>query len=487
MMKSQIAILGAGPAGLALGMKLLRRSDLHSDVVIIDLKPCVGGLAASFERDGLYFDHGSHRLHPATSAEVLTDIRALLGPDLLERPRNGRISLLGRLVKFPLNPVDLALHLPFSFMSGFTWDMVSRPLRKKHQLHTSFADALLDGLGKTICQEFYFPYARKLWGLNPEDISVVQAHKRVSANNLSKMLAKVFSFIPGIRQEGAGRFYYPVKGYGQISEALAQEVKRLGGHIHLSTVVHEIRIQPGQKIKLLSAPASLSENGAPANKRTQPEVLEADFVFVTIPITALVQLIRPEPPAEVTQAAQSLRFRAMVLHYLIIEADHFTPYDAHYFPGEEVIFSRLSEPKNYSAAHEPQGLTGLCFEIPCQVGDHIWRASEEELTHRVKEEMEKVHLPITFPIRTSFSRRIPHVYPIYDTNFALHFQLVDTYLATIPGVIPLGRQALFAHDNTHHTMEMAYRACECLQPDLSWDAVRWQQYRQAFEKHVVVD
>lgn len=486
-MKSQIAILGAGPAGLALGMTLLRRSDLYSDVVVIDLKPYVGGLAASFEHDGLYFDHGSHRLHPATSAEVLTDIQALLGPDLLDRPRNGRISLLGRLVKFPLNPVDLALHLPFSFLSGFMWDMVSKPLWKKHQSHTSFASALLDGLGKTICREFYFPYARKLWGLNPEDISVVQAHKRVSANNLSKMFGKVFSFIPGIRQEGAGRFYYPAKGYGQISEALAQEVTRLGGRIHLSTMVQEIRIQQGQKIKLLSTPAITSENSASADTRTKLDVLEADFVFVTIPITALVQLLRPEPPMEIKQAAQRLRFRAMVLHYLILEADQFTPYDAHYFPGEEVIFSRLSEPKNYSAAQEPQGLTGLCYEIPCQVGDPIWRASEEELTRRVRKEMEKVHLPITFPIRTSFSRHISHVYPIYDMNFALHFQLIDTYLATIPGVIPLGRQALFAHDNTHHTMEMAYRACACLQPDLSWDAVRWQQDRQAFEKHVVVD
>jgi protoporphyrinogen oxidase len=486
-MRSQIAILGAGPAGLALGLTLLRRSNLHSDVIIFDLKPYVGGLTASFERDGLYFDHGSHRLHPATSEEILRDIRTLLGPDLLDRPRNGRISLLGRLVKFPLNPVDLALHLPFSFVRGFIWDIVSRPLRKKHQPHISFADALLDGLGETICREFYFPYARKLWGLNPEDISVVQAHKRVSANNLSKILGKVFGVIPGIRQEGAGRFYYPVKGYGQISEALAQEVKRLGGHIHLSTVVQEIHLQQGQRIKLLSTPVSLPENGASEGRDTKLNTLEADFVFVTIPMTVLVQLLRPEPPPEVKHAAQNLHFRAMVLHYLILEADHFSPYDAHYFPGEEVIFSRISEPKNYSAAQEPQGLTSLCFEIPCQVGDHIWQASEEELTQRVKEDMEKVRLPITIPIRASFSRHISHVYPIYDANFELHFQALDAYLSNIPGLVPLGRQALFAHDNTHHTMEMAYCACECLQPNLSWDAAKWQQYRQAFTKHVVVD
>jgi len=373
-MKSQIAILGAGPAGLALAMKLLRRSDLDSDVVVIDLQPHVGGLAASFQHDGLYFDHGSHRLHPATSDEILGDIRALVGPDLLDRPRNGRIRLLGRFVKFPLNPVDLALHLPFSFMGGFMWDLVTKPLRRKQEPRASFADALLDGLGKTICRDFYFPYARKLWGLNPEEISVVQAQRRVSANNLSKMLGKVFSFIPGMKPEAPARFFYPAKGYGQISEALAQEVKRLGGCIRLSTLVRGIHVELGRKIKLLSIPVTVAESGIPSRDACTPlDTLAADFVFSTIPITVLARLIRPEPPVEVKRAAENLRYRAMVLHYLILETDQFSPYDAHYFPTEDVIFSRVSEPKNYSASREVRGLSGLCFEIPCQVGDPVWR------------------------------------------------------------------------------------------------------------------
>ena len=40
------------------------------------------------------------------------------------------------------------------------------------------------GLGPTICREFYFPYARKIWGLEPEQIAAIQAHKRVSAGSI---------------------------------------------------------------------------------------------------------------------------------------------------------------------------------------------------------------------------------------------------------------------------------------------------------------
>ncbi len=78
----------------------------------------VGGNAGSFVIDGIPVDFGSHRLHPVTPPAVMADIRALLGDDLLDRPRHGRIRLRGRWVHFPLKPVDLLTRLPPAFMAG---------------------------------------------------------------------------------------------------------------------------------------------------------------------------------------------------------------------------------------------------------------------------------------------------------------------------------------------------------------------------------
>ncbi len=490
----RIAILGAGPAGLALALRLLRRDDLNVKVVVYEMKPYVGGIAASFETDGLYLDQGSHRLHPATSPEIMGDIRALLGDDLMERPRHGRISLLGRFVKFPLNPLNLVTHLPPSFIFGFGWDLLSKPIRKKHNPPASFAEALQDGLGSTICNEFYFPYARKLWGLPPEEISVIQAQKRVSADSIGKLVRKVLSLVPGFKTEGAGIFYYPRKGYGQISDAMAEEVRRLGGEVRLSTRIHQIVRQDDGRIQLHATPITggdHEEDGTTTPMATVPDApgqtLDADFVFSTIPITVLAKLLVPAPPPDVMEATSKLGYRAMVLHYLILETDHFTEYDAHYFPGLEVPFSRTFENKNYSAATEPKGLTGVGFELPCALGDDLWTASDEEVTRRVCDGMKKVGLPINVPIKRAFSRRIPQVYPTYNQGFERHLDVVDQHLTQLPNLVPLGRQALFAHDNTHHTMEMAYRASDCLGGDLTWDAAAWQQHRAAFEEHVVVD
>ena len=470
-MSKKVVILGAGPAGLALAMKLLRRRDIDVEVIVVEKESHVGGLTGSFECEGLIFDYGSHRLHPATSPDILDDIRDLLGPDLLDRPRNGRIRVLGRFIRFPLNALDLTARLPLSFLSRIVRDKMVKPFGQKSNARGSFADVLLDNLGPAVCDVFYFPYARKMWGLDPGEIDGEQARRRVSAKKIHIILGKALWALPGFKRRGSGRFYYPRKGFGQISLAFAQEIKRLGGHLHLSTAIREVCVEKGRMKGIVT------KNG---------EVL-ADFVFSTIPIAVLAGALSPRPPSEVGYACRNLKYRGMVLHYMVLETERFTPFDAHYFPEQDVVFSRLSEPKNYIGSSEPSGLTGLCAEIPCDVGDEMWKAPEQEVSDRVVEDLRSVGLPVRSPVRESFVRRIPYAYPVYHLGFEKEFQIVDGYLEGIPGLVSLGRQGLFVHDNTHHAIEMAYRASECLEPDLNWNSGMWRLCRERFSQHVVED
>src|SRR5688572_32285972 len=107
MTNPHIVILGAGPAGLGAAFQLTRRK--LARVTLLEQNTWVGGNAGSFELAGMRVDYGSHRLHPACDPEILADIRALLGDDLLDRPRHGRIRLSGKWIHFPLQPFDLAL------------------------------------------------------------------------------------------------------------------------------------------------------------------------------------------------------------------------------------------------------------------------------------------------------------------------------------------------------------------------------------------
>jgi protoporphyrinogen oxidase len=83
-------------------------------------------------------------------------------------------------------------------------------------------------------------------------------------------------------------------------------------------------------------------------------------------------------------------------------------------------------------------------------------------------------------------RRIRFVYPVYAIGYERHFETLDRWASRLPDLVSFGRQGLFAHDNTHHALAMAYAAVTCLGDD-GFDRTRWEGYRKEFETHVVED
>lgn len=468
-----VTVLGAGPAGLAAALEL---AESGVNVTVIELQDHVGGNAASFEFGGVHVDYGSHRLHPASPPQVLDRIRRLLGDDLLTRPRHGRIRLMGRWIHFPLRPVDLLLRMHPRFAVGVGLDIARKALPSAMTAgQDSFADILEQGLGKTICSEFYFPYARKIWGLEPQAISPIQAYKRVSAGSIGKMLKRL---LPGGRGSGGastkGIFYYPRYGFGQISQALHAAAVAAGATVHLGATVRQISLRADSSIVAFEQNGTLRE-------------IETRQVYSTIPVTLLTRLIDTPIPEEVTAAANSLEFRSMVLVYLLLDQDQFTEYDAHYFPGADFPFTRISETKNYTDRREPVGRTTLCAEVPCFLDDSTWSMTDEQLAGMVTAGLAHAGLPVSSEIKQIQTKRIPYAYPLFKIGYEKHFDKIDSWLDQLEGILSFGRQGLYVHDNTHHAIYMAQAAAECLRPDGTIDSSAWRRYRREFERHVVED
>ena len=468
-----VVILGGGPAGVGAAYQL-RRLD-RARVTLLEQQPGPGGNAGSFELGGMRVDYGSHRLHPACDPAILEDIRRLLGGDLLDRPRHGRIRLRGRWIHFPLKPVDLALRLDPAFALGALRDALLKPFRAGGK-QSSFAEVLRASLGPTICDSFYFPYALKIWGRSPYELSAIQARRRVSASTFSKLARKLVSQIPGLKRPGAGRFFYPRRGYGQISEAYAAAAGAAGAALRFNARVTRLTAP-----RLDAKPWVIEVGQGEGTER-----IEADHVWSTIPIPVLARLMADAPPPEIGEAAARLEYRAMALIYLVLPVGRFSEYDAHYFPGSDLRITRLSEPKNYGDLDTPADRTVLCAELPCSPDDSVWGMSDAELGELVALDLERAGVPLPARPLAVQVRRLRQAYPIYSIGYERWFERLDAWADSMPRLLSYGRQGLFAHDNTHHALAMAYAAAECLE-GAGFRRDRWAEYRRVFETHVVED
>ena len=467
-----VTVLGAGPAGLGAAYALAQRG---INVVVLEQLERVGGNAGSFELAGTRVDFGSHRFHPAADAAVLAIVRGLLGDDLLERPRHGRIRLMGRWLHFPLKAQNLLFNAPPRFAFGVAKDLLSKALPEGETVEETFETILRRGLGSTICEAFYFPYARKIWGMEPADLSPVQAYKRVSSSSITKLLKRLMPFGSGVRGAKTKRiFYYPRDGFGQISEALGEAAARSGADIRLGAKVTRV---------VLGSDGHRLEYSFEGDRHT----LDTKHIWSTIPITTLTRLAEPAAPGPVVAAARSLRFRGMVLIYLVLDMPQFTPFDAHYLPGADIRITRLSEPANYSARTNPKNTTVLCAELPCQAGDGTWELDDEALGQLVLKDLAQAGIPVECKVNEVLVKRLPQAYPLYPAGFENAFDLLDNWAKGLRNVLTFGRQGLYAHDNTHHALYMAFAAASCLGNDGFFDQSRWALAREVFASHVVED
>ncbi len=154
----------------------------------------------------------------------------------------------------------------------------------------------------------------------------------------------------------------------------------------------------------------------------------------------------------------------MVLVYLTLDADQFTEFDAHYFPETAIHITRLSEPKNYSLTTRA-GTDRVCARTAVRA-DRRGMVDERRAARRACRARSRARRSRSRAAACCRSRLGGCRTRIRSTPRAIARRSTRWIagLAGIDGLVTFGRQGLFAHDNTHHTMAMAYALVECSAP-----------------------
>ena len=435
---TDLAVVGGGPTGLTVALAAARRG---RRVTLYEAADHLGGMAASLTVGGQRVDLGSHRLHPSAPPRVAELLHELVGDDLQRRERNGRVRLDGSWVRFPFRPLDLVRSVPPTLAARLAIDLARSGA--PHPGATSYADVVRSGLGPTALDRFHGPMATKLWGRPPDDLSAELARRRISVRDRSSVLRRLARTS---RSDGR-TFLYPRLGYGQVVDRLAEAAAEAG-----------VEIRTGD--------------------RWTPAHPAAAHVAWTAPLAALADALRGPP--------ERAGHRGLVLVYLIVDADRWTSFDAHYVPDADVPFARLSEPKNYRTGPDPVGTTVICAEIPADVGDHSWNSDDAELAARVVDGIERCGLPAppTIDIQTV---RLPQVYPVLTAGDPGRRVALLDWADGLTGISLLGRQGLLVADNLHHVLDMAMSFADSLTTDGGPDPAQWSIARDRFETFVVDD
>ncbi|MFT5206909.1 MAG: protoporphyrinogen oxidase [Candidatus Omnitrophota bacterium] len=443
-MDKKIVIIGAGITGLTTAWQLSQKT--NQEIIILEKSSESGGLAATVENSGFTFDMGSHRIHEQYAPEALSLIKELIGDALVKRPRKGQIYLNGKMHSYPPSMLHLFSSYSKRDSAQFIADFVKASIKSRinPQKPHDFESYVSNAIGLRLYESFYKPYALKLWGLPPSQISYEPAKNRLKKFCFKEMLNDIKKTLTNKTKR---HYYYPASGIGAIGCKIEKRLTDNGIKVLYNTAPLSYKIDRNLSIKSL-----LFED---ASGKSQE--IETQTVISTIPMHILHEQITL-PSDKVTKPKFNLSWRGLRLLHLITPNINYSENETFYIPDPKFLIGRVSELNKYSPQlNVATGLTGLTLEIPCSPEDSVWSMSDKDLAQHCVKELFALNILSSSELSSDskfHSNKIPHLYPIYKIGWKDEFNKVFNYVHQISNLYTIGRSALFLHCNIDHCMVM---------------------------------
>jgi protoporphyrinogen oxidase len=335
----------------------------------------------------------------------------------------------------------------------------------------SYEDVLLRSVGVRMYEQFYKPYAIKVYGRQPRTISDTAVMRWLSPETGRLRVAELVSRSMRSRRE---KYLYPPNGFGELTRELGEKMSARGVCVRTSTRASRVVRDGARAVScVLDTPAGVEE-------------LDIDWLVNTTCIDEQAVSVYPSLDRYVVEAAANVQWRALRLIYVITTRDRdLGGPDTLYFPELEFPFGRISYPSRFSARMGCEGRESMCIEVICSVGDRLWRACDSELAETCLTATERAGILARSEVDEWFTVAFPKVYPVYDLSWRNNTGNCLKALCSLDNYIPAGRMGLFLHCNIDHAIAIGAAAARHIRAGNP--ARLWHQQLGDFDAYRVRD
>jgi protoporphyrinogen oxidase len=439
--KQKVAVIGAGPAGLAAAYQLAKAG---IEVEVFEAGPSVGGMSKTITLWNQRVDLGPH--HFVSKDKRVVDLWLdMVGQDYSVVNRLTRILYKNRFYYYPLNLSNVLRNLGVceSILCVLSY-MRQRFIPEAQD--DSFEDWVISKFGKRLFQIFFKAYSEKLWGISCQDLDADFAVQRIKQLSLFEAIKHaLFQGKGNTHKSLVSQFAYPHAGAGVVYEKMTTYIDGQGGQVNCNTPVKGILLENNRAVGIAF------EDG-----REQ----RYDHVISSMPLTTLVMTLS-DSPAHVKAAASSLMFRNTILVYLNVNAVDLFPDNWLYVHSNNLKMGRITNFRNWVPHLYGEEKTSiLVLEYWCFNDDPIWSEADEVLIAQASQEVRTTGLIQDAEILDGYVHRLHRCYPVYDRGYKERLRPVEAYLSQIEHLGVIGRYGAFKYNNQDHSILMGILAAE---------------------------
>jgi len=444
-----VAIIGAGPAGLTAAYQLTK---LGYSVTVIEKDPVyVGGISRTVEHDGFRFDIGGHRFF-SKSKEVVDLWNEILPDDFIERPRMSRIYYEGKFYSYPLRGFEALMNLGI-WRSAMCMLSYAKAKAFPTKDPRSFEQWVVNQFGHKLYSIFFKTYTEKVWGMPCDEMSADWAAQRIKGLSLGGAVIDGLKRSLGLnkrRNDGMAvktlleTFRYPRQGPGMMWDAARDKVLAGGNRVLMGTALHQI-----------SQDQATGRWRVAARRGEEMLTINAGHVISSAPMRELAGRIHPLPAT--LPNALDLNYRDFLTVALMIRSGDLFPDNWIYIHDPRVKVGRVQNFRSWSPEMVPdEALACVGLEYFCFEGDGLWSASDDDLVALATKELATLGLVDPATVVGGRVVRQEKAYPVYDDAYRANVEEMRAELeARYPTLHLVGRNGMHRYNNQDHAMMTA--------------------------------